>query len=95
MSAPPAVYGTSALKGQRRTNAELAELDLLNFKVCEGEHPATVRRVFYLLVPRGAVPRDDVAAALAEILHAPATVGTSLGLTSGDTPVAEAVASPE
>ena len=46
-------------------------------------------------VPRGAVSRDDVAAALAEILHAPATVGANLGLTSGDRPIAEAVAAPE
>jgi hypothetical protein len=52
-----AVYGTSALKRSRRTNAELAELDLLIVEVCEGEHPATVRRVFYLLVSRGAVPK--------------------------------------
>jgi hypothetical protein len=52
-------YGTSALKRSRRTNAELAELDLLILEVCEGEHPATVRRVFYLLESRGAVTKTD------------------------------------
>src|SRR5215217_7147621 len=54
-----AVYRTSALKRSRRTNAELAELDLLILEVCEGEHPATVRRVFYLLVPRSAIPKTE------------------------------------
>jgi hypothetical protein len=53
------VYVTSALKRVRRTNAELHELDLLIYEVCEGEHPATVRRVFYLLVPRGHVPKTE------------------------------------
>lgn len=41
---------------------------------------------------RGAVPRDDVAAVLAELLASPATSGRTLELISGDVPVAEAVA---
>jgi hypothetical protein len=54
-----AVYGTSALKRVRRTKAELAELDELILEVCAGEHPATVRRVFYLLESRGAVLKTE------------------------------------
>ena len=42
-------------------------------------------------VPRGQVPRDDVAAVLAACLHEPATVGHVLEVVSGDTPVEAAV----
>lgn len=41
---------------------------------------------------RGSVPRDDVAAVLAELLRAPGTAGLTLELVSGGTPAAEAVA---
>ena len=57
-----AVYDTSALKRVRRvrrTKTELAELDGLILEVCEGEHPATVRRVFYLLESQGAVLKTE------------------------------------
>ncbi|MFE0188195.1 NAD(P)H-binding protein [Streptomyces sp. NPDC059008] len=40
---------------------------------------------------RGAVPRDDVAAALVELLDEPGTVGLTLELIGGEVPVAEAV----
>ncbi|MEV7832958.1 SDR family oxidoreductase [Streptomyces subrutilus] len=40
---------------------------------------------------RGSVPRDDVAAALAELIETPATAGLTLELVSGSTPVAVAV----
>lgn len=40
----------------------------------------------------GDVPRDDVAAVLAEVLHEPATVGRTFELVGGDTPLDEAVA---
>lgn len=42
-------------------------------------------------VERGSVPRADVAAVLAALLHEPATVGLALELVSGSTPVDEAV----
>ncbi|WP_411071396.1 SDR family oxidoreductase [Streptomyces sp. cmx-4-25] len=42
---------------------------------------------------RGPVPRDDVAAVLAELLETPATAGLTLELTSGSTPVSVAVKS--
>ncbi|MGW0853869.1 SDR family oxidoreductase [Streptomyces sp. NPDC002690] len=47
-----------------------------------------------LLAPstgRGPVPRDDVAAALAELLDTPSTAGLTLELISGNVPVAVAV----
>ncbi|MDG4863490.1 SDR family oxidoreductase [Streptomyces sp. T-3] len=40
---------------------------------------------------RGPVPRDDVAAVLAELVEAPGTAGLTLELVSGSTPVAVAV----
>ncbi len=43
-------------------------------------------------LPPGEVPRDDVAAVLAELLDTPETAGHQVDLTSGDTPIAEAVA---
>jgi cytosine deaminase len=43
-------------------------------------------------VPRGRVPRDDVAAVLAAVLGAPNTIGRTVDLISGDTAVADAVA---
>jgi uncharacterized protein YbjT (DUF2867 family) len=43
-------------------------------------------------LPRGQVTRDDVAAVLAAVLDSPNTVGRTVDLIGGDTPVAEAVA---
>ena len=43
-------------------------------------------------VPRGQVPRDDVAAVLAAVLDSPNTIGRTMDLIGGDTPIAEAVA---
>lgn len=43
---------------------------------------------------RGTVPRADVAAVLLALLGTPATVGKILMLTSGETPIAEAVQAP-
>ncbi len=40
---------------------------------------------------RGPVPRDDVAAVVAELLETPATSGLTLELTSGSTPLSVAV----
>lgn len=43
-------------------------------------------------VPRGRVTRDDVAAVLVAVLDSPSTIGKTVDLIGGDTPVAEAVA---
>ena len=44
-------------------------------------------------VPRGEIPRDDVAAVVAAVLHTPTTIGKAFELTSGELPVEEALAS--
>jgi nucleoside-diphosphate-sugar epimerase len=44
-------------------------------------------------VGRGKIPRADVAATLAAVLHADATIGKTFNLISGDTPIDEALAS--
>jgi uncharacterized protein YbjT (DUF2867 family) len=56
------------------------------------DEPGTGRVLLAPDVPRGSVPRDDVAAVLVALLDTPATAGLVLGLVSGDTPVGEAVA---
>ena len=43
-------------------------------------------------LPRGQVPRADVAAVIVALLDDPGTAGATLDLISGDTPIAEAVA---
>jgi uncharacterized protein YbjT (DUF2867 family) len=42
-------------------------------------------------VPRGNVPRDDVAAVLAGLCDTPAAIGRTLELISGNTPIADAL----
>jgi uncharacterized protein YbjT (DUF2867 family) len=55
------------------------------------DDPGTGRVRLGPAIAQGAVRRDDVAAVLAELLHAPGTVPQVLELTEGDTPVGEAV----
>jgi hypothetical protein len=56
-----AVYGTSAVKRSRRTNAELHELDLTICRVCAEDHPLSVRGVFYRVMSAGAVEKTEKA----------------------------------
>lgn len=58
------------------------------------DDPATGRVTLARHVEPGRVPRDDVAAVLVALLDAPASIGATLELVSGDVPVAEAVARP-
>jgi uncharacterized protein YbjT (DUF2867 family) len=55
------------------------------------DDPGTGRVRLAPHVERGDIPRDDVAAVLAALLDEPATAGLVLELTTGDTPIAEAV----
>jgi hypothetical protein len=55
------VYGTSAVKRSRRTNAELADLHRAILTVCEEDHPLTVRGVFYRVMSAGAVEKTEKA----------------------------------
>jgi uncharacterized protein YbjT (DUF2867 family) len=58
------------------------------------DDPGTGRvRVSTELGDRGAVPRDDVAAVIAEVLDAPNTIGVTFEVFTGDLLVAEAVRS--
>jgi uncharacterized protein YbjT (DUF2867 family) len=43
-------------------------------------------------VPRGQIPRADVAAVLAAVLHSDATIGKTFELVSGETPIDDAIA---
>ena len=54
--------------------------------------PGTGRVSLGESLPRGQVARDDVAAVLAAVLDSPNTIGKTLDLIGGDTPIAEAVA---
>jgi nucleoside-diphosphate-sugar epimerase len=56
------------------------------------DEPGTGRVLLAPEVPRGAVPRDDVAAVIVALLASPGTAGRTLELVSGDTPIGEAVA---
>lgn len=53
--------------------------------------PGTGRVALGERLPSGQVTRDDVAAVLVAILDTPSTIGRSLDLTGGDTPVANGV----
>jgi uncharacterized protein YbjT (DUF2867 family) len=53
--------------------------------------PGTGRVTLGKNLPPGQVTRDDVAAVLAAVLDSPNTIGQTLDLTGGDTPIAEAV----
>jgi hypothetical protein len=55
------VYGTSALKRNRRTQVELHELDMAICTVCAEDHPLTVRGVFYRVMSAGAVEKSEKA----------------------------------
>jgi uncharacterized protein YbjT (DUF2867 family) len=58
------------------------------------DDPGTGRvRVSTELGQRGAIPRDDVAAVIAQVLEAPNTIGVTFEVFSGDRLVAEAVRS--
>ena len=54
--------------------------------------PGTGRVSLAEKLERGQVPRDDVAAVLAAVLDSPNTIGRTVDLIAGDTPVAAAVA---
>jgi hypothetical protein len=53
------LYGTSPIKRQRFTNAQLAELDAAIYEVCDAEKPLTIRGCFYRVMSRGLVPKTE------------------------------------
>jgi uncharacterized protein YbjT (DUF2867 family) len=56
------------------------------------DEPGTGRVRLGSSVPRGQVPRADVAAVIAALLDDPGTAGKILELVSGDAPITEAIA---
>jgi nucleoside-diphosphate-sugar epimerase len=54
-------------------------------------NPGTGRIAVGDEIRRAHVTRDDVAAVAAQVLAAPATAGTTINFTNGDTPIAEAI----
>jgi uncharacterized protein YbjT (DUF2867 family) len=83
------------LRAKGKADADLAASGLDYAIVRPGrltDGPATGRVTLGPKVPRGEIPRDDVAAALAAVLHEPATAGLTFDVVSGDTPVEEAIA---
>jgi uncharacterized protein YbjT (DUF2867 family) len=56
------------------------------------DEPGTGRVRVGRSLPRGTIPRADVAATLAAVLHAPGTVGATFDLLAGPTPIDEALA---
>jgi len=53
-------YGTSALKRQRRSNAELDQIDAAIHEIAEAERPVSVRGLFYRVMSRGLVPKSEI-----------------------------------
>ena len=53
------LYGASPVKRQRRTNAELAELDAVIVQVIAADNPVTLRGVYYRVVSQGAVEKTE------------------------------------
>lgn len=83
------------LRAKARADAELMASDLDWTVVRPGrltDEPATGRVTIDRHVERGEVPRRDVAAVLAAILHDPGTSGHVFELVGGDTPIEEALA---
>ncbi|MBO9556490.1 NAD(P)-binding oxidoreductase [Cellulomonas sp.] len=83
------------LRAKAASEADLRERDLdwtvvRPGRLTDDEPTGTVR--LDASVPRGDVPRADVAAVLAAVLHSPETAGLVLELTSGVVPVEAAVA---
>jgi uncharacterized protein YbjT (DUF2867 family) len=98
MSADPAAEGegfAAYLRAKGRADSELEASGLDHTIVRPGrltDDPGTGRVWLARSVERGDIPRDDVAAVLAACLAERGTVGLTLDLVAGETPVEEAVA---
>jgi hypothetical protein len=52
-------YGSSTVKRERRTNAELAEVDYAIVEAVRADYPVTLRGVYYRVVSAGAVAKTE------------------------------------
>lgn len=99
MSADPDAEGEGFavyLRAKGKADAELATAGLDHTIVRPGgltDDPGTGRVRVGTTLDRGEIPRDDVAAVLAECLGQDATIGRTFDVVSGDTPVADALRS--
>jgi uncharacterized protein YbjT (DUF2867 family) len=83
------------LRAKAQADAALIESGLRWTIVRPGgllDDPGTERVEVGEQLPRGSIPRDDVAAVLAAALATPATIGRAFDLISGTTPIEEALA---
>lgn len=83
------------LKAKAEADQALRESGLTHTIIRPGRltnEPGTGRVALAPSLLSGEVPRADVAAVLAEVLETPQTAGLQLDLTSGDVPIADAVA---
>ncbi len=79
---------------KKRADVHLAESDLDWVILRPGtlvDAPGTGQVRTGLAIPYGEVPRDDVAAALLEIIERPTVARVIIELTQGDTPVGESI----
>ncbi|MFE2992458.1 SDR family oxidoreductase [Streptomyces sp. NPDC059262] len=83
------------LKAKGEADADIASRPGLDWTILRPgmltDDPGSGRVMLAEHTDRGQVPRDDVAAVLAALLHEPRTAGRILELISGSTPVEEAV----
>jgi uncharacterized protein YbjT (DUF2867 family) len=79
-------------KGQADADLQASGLDYTIVRpVGLTDDPGTGQVEIAEHVQRGKIPRDDVAAVLAAVLNEPGTIGLTFEVTSGTTPVEEAV----
>ena len=93
-SGPDDVFG-EYLRAKAGADRALAASGLDHTIVRPGgltDDPPTGRVAVGASLPRGSIPRADVAAVLAETLVAPGTVGATFDLVAGPTPIPEALA---
>ncbi len=84
------------LRAKQRADADLMASDLAWTIVRPGgltDEPGTGHVEVARSVPRGRIPREDVASLLHAVLADPETVGVCVEAVSGSTPIPEAVAS--
>ena len=58
-STPAAVYGPRLTKGQRRTSAQIEELEDQIYDLCRSHQPLTVRNLFYLMVSAQLIDKSE------------------------------------
>jgi uncharacterized protein YbjT (DUF2867 family) len=83
------------LKAKGEADADVTARKALDWTILRPGHltdePGTGQVALAASTGRGSVPREDVAAVIAHLLHTPKTSGLILELIAGDTPIEQAV----